>query len=397
MGVPGRTSTFILFVDSREMVVQIKNKMTTLPIPDSLSFLSDTHRIVTVPQDGNCALHVIMSAIPDKAVSVVALRKILSDRITPDNFQIHMRAYAMTSEPRIRKRILACENAEALRAILDHASYYMTNDDLIDIGIVHSFYPIIVNQRYHDPDASSILQDTLLLCDPYNYNEVILCNRFLDGTIPAILFYNRSDIAHYESIQYYNGDSWTNLLMETELNETLRFYIQMSCQIQEQKQQYSMDDNTRYMLDLAALEAHDSILLRRVHSESGEQLHVHTNESRYIINISSRYPIERPSVLRDNVIVDISSFWTTQSTLVELIHPSHSLNERYHMYLDNKKLVRSVLMQVFRTYKLNRPGMAKLRRFVLCMTIAEFETTRHLSPFTDDDDDLVHGMLDMSL
>jgi hypothetical protein len=372
--------------------------MTTLPIPSGLSFLSGTHRIVTVPQDGNCALHVIMRAIPAKAVSVEALRRILSDRITQDTFLAYMHAYAMTSSPHIRERILACDSAETLRAIIDHASYYMTNDDLTEIGIAHDFYPIIVNQRYHDTDEKTILRDTLLLCDPYNDSEVLLCNRFLAGSIPAILFYNRSDISHYESIQYHNGTHWTNIVMVTELNRILRSYLHMSCQVQEEKKQNRMDENVRYMSDISEMESHD-VRFRRVPLEDGEKLEVHANDSLYVIHVSSRYPVARPVVLRDNVIVDISSFWTPRTALVELIQPSQTLNERYHLYLDNKKLVRSVLMQGLRTYNLSRPGMTRLRRLVLCMIIAEFETVRHLPPFTDDhdDDELAHGLFGMSL
>ena len=146
------------------------------------------------------------------------------------------------------------------------------------------------------------------------------------------------------------------------------------------------------------LESLGSVTLHRVHSDSGEDLHVHTDESHYVISVSTRYPIERPSVMRDNVSVDISSFWTPDSTLLDLIQPNQSLNERYHLYLDNKKLVRSVLMDVFRTYKIKKPGMTKMRRLVLCMHIAEFETIRHLPPFTlDEDDDLLNGLLNMSI
>jgi hypothetical protein len=360
---------------------------------------------MTVPQDGDCALHVIMRALPGPAMSATTLRAVLSRRVTTENFREYKRKYIMTSAPHIRDRISACDTAQCLRTILEHTSYYLTNDDLTDIGDVYGFYPIIVNQKYNDASAGGLLRDMLLLCDPFNTHEGSLRQRFFEGEIPAILFYNRSDIAHYESLEYHKDDTWTGLVMERDLDATLRRFIQTHCTLDDRT---LMNANSRYMMDIGAVQGLlGASVLHRTPVDSGEIIQFQLQDHRYTISVSTHYPMERPSVDRDGVRMEISSFWTTHTTLIDLLQTPRTLDERYHMYLDNHKIVRSVLIQAFKRYEIQKPGLTKMRRFALCMYIAEFETTRGLCPFTqidagfDDDEDnedfLAHGLLNLSL
>ena len=362
--------------------------------PTGLSFLSSRHRIVVVPQDGDCALHVIVRARQEG--TPLQCRQVISSRITPGNFQMYKRQYTMTSAPHIRKRVMACETATALRAIIDHASYYMTNDDLVDLGFFYGFYPIVINQKYHDKSALGVLKETLVLCDPYNVVEAQLRTSFLGGDIPAILFYNRSDISHYESIECKKENGWTALINVSDLDPTLRLFMDTHCGIvSTEPLRYRMDENKQYIEDIDELvEALGTV--NRVEDEFGETLQVRDN---VYISVSSHYPRDRPTIVRDGNPVDISSFWTSRTTLLEIVQPIQQLEVRYQRYLNDKSILRPMLLRACRMYQIRHTGMAKMRRFMLCLYVADFETNQRLPPFTGDDDEdaIVKAMMGVSL
>jgi hypothetical protein len=367
-----------------------------MKFPVGLSFLSNRHRIVVVPQDGDCALHVIVQA--RKTGSPIECRNVISSRITTDNFRSYVLQYAMTSAPHIQKRILACETAEALRTVIDHASYYMTNDDLVDLGLYYEFYPVIINQKYNDKSAHGPMRDTLLLCNPYHVDETHLKKRFLDGDIPAILFYNRSDISHYESIEYReNTGGWTALITVAKLDATLRRFMDVHCGVATTPVGYLMDENKQYITDLDELTA-ELGPVQRLEDEFGETIYVRDN---IVIHVSPRYPQYRPTVMRNGIDVDISYFWTPGTTLLELAQPVQSLETQYQRYLHDKTLRRPRMLQACRLYGINRTGIGKMRRFMLCRLVAEFETTHGIPSFTvsadEDEDALIQSLLDVSL
>jgi hypothetical protein len=85
--------------------------------------------------------------------------------------------------------------------------------------------------------------------------------------------------------------------------------------------------------------------------------------------------------------VDISSFWTPCTTLLELVQPVQPLEVRYQRYRTDKSLLRPMLLEACRMYKINRTGIGRMRRFMLCRYIAEFETERRLPSFMESDDE----------
>ena len=367
-----------------------------MSFPTGLLFLSTRHRIVLMPQDGDCALHVIVRA--RQSGSTAECRKVISGRITTDNFSRYRQQYAMTSAPHIRKRILACQTARSLREVIEHSSYYMTNDDLVDLGLYYDFYPVIINQKYNDKSTTGPLRETLLLCNPYDVQENHLKQRFLDGEIPAILFYNRSDISHYESIEYNAVDGWKALITFEELDATLRRFMNMHCGLDSSRVGYIMDENKQYTADIEDLTA-ELGAVERFQEDIGETIQVHDN---LVIQVSLRYPHDRPTVILNGMDMDISSLWTPSTTLLELVHHGHSLESRYQQYLNDKILLRPILLQACRMYHINRTGIGKMRRFVLCRHLAEFETTRRLTSFTesdseDEEDALAQSFLNVSI
>jgi len=378
--------------------VVIKKKMPILPLPVGLAVLSRSHRIVTVPQDGDCALHVIMKAIPERVESVKAMRLALSMRIKPDNYLEYIRMYTMRAAPHIRVRMLACRTAACLRSILNDSSYYLANEDLVDLGVILGFYPIIVNQRYRDTSASDTLKETLLLCDPFNVYESSLRRRFLGDEIPGILFYNRSDIAHYECLQSNRSGIWTNLVTVGALDEALSVYIRSVCTVsmgeptESKIDAHRMDENIRYRLDLEELLSNGYRLHREEH-DRGEKLTIDSVDGQQsVIGVLATYPFDRPSVLQGGRSRDVSSFWTPDTTLLVLLQMPPALEARYRLYVDNKRIVRSDLLRALRRFGVKIPGLARMLRPALCMHTADFEITHQLAPFTQDlpdEDDLL--------
>lgn len=386
------------------LFTHLLRKMAISSLPVGLSSISGSHRILTVPQDGDCALHVIMKAMPKSASSVKALRLALSARVKPDTFRDYIRMYMMTAAPHIRIRMLACRTAECLRTILNHSSYYLANEDLVELGVILGFYPIIVNQMYKDQRASDALKETLLLCDPFNVHESSLRTRFLGAEIPGILFYNRSDIAHYECLQYNRRGIWTNLITVDDLDVTLSTFVRSVCTVsmdenKEQTESPTMDGNVRYRLDLEELVSH-GYTIRRTEQKHGESVSVQNQDGHpYMISVSRGYPVERPTVLQGDRSTDVSSFWTPDTTLLELVQPSPAVEARYRLYANDKRILRSDLLRAVRRFDVQIPGLTRMLRLALCMHLAKFEITHQLAPFTQEleDDVLIDGFAELSV
>jgi hypothetical protein len=155
-----------------------------------------------------------------------------------------------------------------------------------------------------------------------------------------------------------------------------------------------MANNPQYAFDLYDLDT-QGYSTRRVPEAQGESLFIGRTDrvsAEFKIGVSGRYPFDRPEIWRDGLQLDISSYWTPQTSLVDLLKTSESVEDRYQLYDKDKDLVRVRLLQQMNAYAIKIAGMQRMRRSVLCRHLADFEMVYHLSPFTSDLDVLMGGL-----